>query len=116
MEPVTIVINDAPYGIEKPWNALRLARALAATKQKVNIFLLGDGALLAKKGQQPPSGYYNLAQMLRELIALGTNVRACGTCLNSRGIKEDELIEGVAVGKMLDLARWMGESSKIVTF
>ena len=116
METITIIINDAPYGIEKPWNALRLARALVAIKQKVNIFLLGDAALLSKKGQQTPPGYYNLAQMLGELITLGVNVRACGTCLNSRGIKEDEMIEGVAVGKMLDLARWIGESSKIMTF
>lgn len=116
METMTIIINDAPYGIEKPWNALRLARALVATKQRVNIFLLGDAALLAKKGQQTPTGYYNLAQMLGELITLGVNVRACGTCLNARGIKEDELVEGAAVGKMLDLAHWTEESSKIMTF
>jgi uncharacterized protein involved in oxidation of intracellular sulfur len=116
METITIIINDAPYGIEKPWNALRLARALVAIKQKVNIFLLGDAALLAKKGQQTPPGYYNLAQMLGELLTLGVNVRACGTCLNSRGIKGDELVGEAAVGKMLDLAHWIEESSKIVTF
>jgi uncharacterized protein involved in oxidation of intracellular sulfur len=116
METMTIIINDAPYGIEKPWNALRLARALVATKQKVNIFLLGDAVTIAKKGQQTPAGYYNLAQMLAELVGLEANVRACGTCLNARGIKKDELVEGVAVGIMLDLARWTGESSKIMAF
>jgi uncharacterized protein involved in oxidation of intracellular sulfur len=116
METITVIINDAPYGIEKPWNALRLARALVATKQKVNIFLLGDAVAIAKKGQQTPPGYYNLAQMLGELTVLKANVRACATCLNARGIKEDELVEGVVVGKMLDLARWIGVSSKIMTF
>lgn len=115
MERITLIINDAPYGIEKPWNALRLARALVATKQKVNIFLLGDAVGIAKKAQQPPSGYYNLAQMLGELAILEANISACGTCLNARGIKEDEPVEGVAVGKMLDLARWIGESSKIIS-
>jgi uncharacterized protein involved in oxidation of intracellular sulfur len=93
METITIIINDAPYGIEKPWNTLRLARALVATKQKVNIFLLGDIVAIAKKGQQTPPGYYNLAQMLAELVDLETNVRACGNCLNARGIKDDELVE-----------------------
>ena len=116
MEMMTLIINDAPYGIEKPWNALRLARALVATKQKVNIFLLGDAVAISKKGQQTPPGYYNLAQMLGEIVVLGANVKACGTCLNSRGIKEEELVEGVAVGKMLDLAHWTEESSKILTF
>lgn len=75
MKPMTIIINDAPYGIEKPWNALRLARALVAKKQQVKIFLLGDAVTIAKKGQQTPPGYYNLAQMLAELVGLEANVR-----------------------------------------
>ena len=116
MENITMIINDAPYGIEKPWNALRLAKALLVVKQKINIFLMGDAVGLAKKDQQTPTGYYNLAQMLGELAALGAEVRACGTCVNSRGIKEAELVEGVVIGKMLDLARWVAGSPKVVTF
>jgi uncharacterized protein involved in oxidation of intracellular sulfur len=116
MEPITIVISDAPYGTEKPWNALRLAGALAAIKQKVNIFLLGDAVAVAKKDQKTPAGYYNLAQMLSELVKAGTDVLACGTCLKSRGLEGHELVEGVTVGKMLDLARWTAESSKVLTF
>lgn len=95
MGSITIIINDAPYGNEKPWNALRLAKALVAIKQKVTIFLMGDAVILAKKGQQTPTGYYNLAQMLGELIVLGAEVRACGNCINSRGLKEEDLVEGV---------------------
>jgi uncharacterized protein involved in oxidation of intracellular sulfur len=116
METMTLIINDAPYGTEKPWNALRLAGALIATKQKVNIFLLGDSVAIAKKGKKTPTGYYNLAQMLGELVKRGADVRACGTCLTARGIEPHELVEGVFVGKMLDLARRSGESSKIITF
>jgi len=114
METITLIINDAPYGNERPWNALRLAGALIATKQRVNIFLLGDAVAIAKKGQKTPAGYYNLAQMLKDLIGSGANVRACGTCLNSRGIEGNELVEGVFVGKMLDLARWAEESAKVL--
>lgn len=116
MEAITIIINDAPYGIEKPWNAIRLAKALVSIKQSVKIFLMGDAVVLAKKGQQTPTGYYNLAQMLGELIVLGAEVRVCGTCINSRGLKEEELVDGVMVGKMLDLARWVSESVKVITF
>jgi len=116
MEAITIIINDAPYGIEKPWNALRLAKALVSIKQKVNIFLMGDAVALAKKGQQTPTGYYNLAQMLGELVALGAEVRACGTCIHSRGLQQEELVEGVVVGKILDLAHWCSESLKVITF
>jgi uncharacterized protein involved in oxidation of intracellular sulfur len=116
METITFVINDAPYGNERPWNALRLAGALIATKQKVNIFLLGDAVAIAKKGQKTPAGYYNLAQMLKNLAESGANVRTCGTCLNSRGIGENELIEGIQVGKMLDLARWIEGNARVIVF
>lgn len=116
METITIIINDAPYGIEKPWNALRLAKTLTAIKQKVNLFLMGDAVSIAKAGQQTPAGYYNLGQMLAELIALGAEVRACGTCVNSRGIKEEELVEGVIIGKMLDLAKWTADSKQVINF
>jgi uncharacterized protein involved in oxidation of intracellular sulfur len=113
---VTLIINDGPYGTEKLWNALRLAGALITTKQKVNVFLLGDAVAAAKKGQKTPSGYYNLARMLGELVKAGADVRACGTCLSARGFEVNELVEGVSVGKMLDLARWAEESSKVITF
>lgn len=116
MEAITIIINDAPYGTEKPWNALRLSKALVALKQKVNIFLLGDAVGLAKSNQQTPAGYYNLEQMLGELVALGVAVRACGTCVNARGLKQEDLIAGVVAGKMLDLANWIATSSKAINF
>ena len=116
MEGITIIINDAPYGSEKPWNALRLAKALAVKKQGVNIFLMGDGAAIAKKGQEPPQGFYNLGKMLADLIGLGAGVRVCGTCLESRGIKPEELIEGAAAGKMLDLEHWVETSAKVISF
>lgn len=114
-----MILNTAPYGDEKIWNALRLAEALtsAGIKMKVNIFLLGDAVATAKKGQKPPEGYYSLEKMLEKLIGQGTEVVACKTCINARGLKQEELIEGIRVGStVLDLARWVKESQKILTF
>jgi uncharacterized protein involved in oxidation of intracellular sulfur len=110
------IISEAPYGNEKPWNALRLAKALVAIQQKVKIFLLGDAVALAKRGQKTPAGYYNLAQMVADLISSGAEVRVCVTCVDARGLKTEELVDGVAVGKMLDLAHWVEEGSKVLTF
>lgn len=114
-----MIINTVPYGDEKVWNALRLAEALtsAAIKMKVNIFLLGDGVTIAKKGQKPPEGYYNLEKMLKKLVDHGVEVIICKTYLNARGLIQQELIEGVKIGStVLDLARWIKESQKILTF
>lgn len=48
-----------------------------------------------------PQGYYNLEIMLRSVIRRGGKVGVCGTCLDARGIADDELAEGVVA------ARWM---------
>jgi uncharacterized protein involved in oxidation of intracellular sulfur len=115
---LTIIINDAPYGMEKPWNGLRLAKTSlsAAIQSKVNIFLLGDAVSIAKKGQNLPEGYYNLEKMLTDFVKKGGIVRACGTCLKARGLSQENLVEGVKVGSMIGLATWVEESSNVLSF
>ena len=75
MDKLTVVIQDTPYGTEKAYNALRYASALLAHQVAVNVFLLGDGVAVAKRNQKTPSGYYNTADMLRQLIAKGAQVK-----------------------------------------
>jgi len=75
MERLTIILNDAPYGTEKAYNALRYASALVATSVDVTLFLLADGVLAGKSGQKTPTGYYNTADMLKELISKGVKVK-----------------------------------------
>jgi len=118
METLTIILNSPPYGDEKAWNALRLAKTLisAAVKMKVNIFLLGDAVSSAKKEQRTPEGYYNLKKMLEELIEQDVEVIACGTCLNARGLAKEDLIKGVQVGTMMHLAQRVKESQKVLSF
>ncbi len=61
-------------------------------------------------------GYYNTANMLGELIAKGVKVKSCGTCCTARGLGQQDLIEGVEIGRMIDLAQWTKESDSVVTF
>jgi uncharacterized protein involved in oxidation of intracellular sulfur len=94
METITIIINDVLYGGERPWNALRLALTSlsVAIKSNANVFLLGNAVSIAKKGQNPPEGYYNLERMLADMIAKGGKVRACGTCLKAKGLGQEDLL------------------------
>ena len=119
METLTMILQSPPYGDEKVWNALRLTKALitATIGMKVNIFLLGDSVTTAKTGQKPPEGYYNLEKMLKELVEQGVEVVACRTCINARGLTQQDLIEGVRVGTTVgDLAQWVKESQKVLSF
>lgn len=116
MGMVTIVLQDAPYGNEKVWNALRLSQALVSVGSQVRIFLYGDSVAAAKKGQNPPKGYYNIGDMLKALMEKGVEVRSCLTCTNARGLTQDDFLEGAVVGKTIDLARWIHEGGQVMTF
>ncbi len=66
------IINDGPYGNERPYNALRLALDLAKRPEaQVRVFLIGDGVNCALAGQKTPDGYYNIERMLKSLARRG---------------------------------------------
>jgi len=116
MEKITIVLQDAPYGNEKVWNAIRLSEALMAVGVGVRIFLYGDSVVSAKKGQTTPTGFYNIGDMVAGLIKKGVEVRACLTCAKARGIRQEDYIEGAIIGKTLDLAHWIKEGGQVMVF
>ncbi len=67
-----LVVNDAPYGSERPYNALRLALNLVKRPDvSVRVFLMGDGVSCARRGQKTPDGYYNVERMLQSLARRG---------------------------------------------
>jgi uncharacterized protein involved in oxidation of intracellular sulfur len=67
------LITDAPYGNERPYNALRLAMNLAKREDdiQVRVFMTGDGVVCARKGQKTPDGYYNIERMLKFIATKG---------------------------------------------
>ncbi len=115
---ILILINDAPYGTEKAYNALRLAITLQKehTSTEVLIFLMADAVGCAVPNQTTPNGYYNIERMLKSVINRGGKVKACGTCTDARGIKNLPLIEGVEISNMSELTQWTVEADKVVTF
>jgi uncharacterized protein involved in oxidation of intracellular sulfur len=108
------ILNDAPYGTERSYNALRLARALSKTQgQLVRVFLMGDAVACAKAGQKVPEGYYNAGDMVR---MAGGEVGLCGTCMDARGLREDEMVEGARRGTLKTLADWTAQADKVLVF
>lgn len=115
---ILLIINDAPYGTEKAYNALRLA--MTAQKEhpeaEVRIFLMADAVTCALPHQTTPQGYYNIERMLRSVISRNGLVKACGSCAEARGLKDLQLIDGVKISTMSQLTQWVMESEKIITF
>lgn len=66
------IINDSPYGNERPYNALRLAYNLVKRAgTNVRVYLIGDAVNCAVSGQKTPEGYYNIERMLKSLAKRG---------------------------------------------
>lgn len=111
------ILNEAPYGSERTYNGLRLARSLLNTGQtSVRIFLIGDGASAAHDGQKVPPGYYNIGDMLAMLTGHGGEVAVCGTCMDARGLAEKDLVKGCQRGSMDILTEWTLAADKVLSF
>lgn len=108
------ILNDAPYGTERSYNALRLARALGKLEgEMVRVFLMGDAVACAKSGQKVPTGYYNAGDMVR---MVGGEVALCGTCMDARGLSDEQVVEGARRSTLSELAEWTAKADKVLVF
>ena len=112
-----LIINEGPYGNEKPYNALRLAMTLQKEHQaEVRIFLMGDAVVNAMTGQKTPDGYYNMERMLKGVLVKGGIVKLCGTCMEARGISEEMIVKGCQRSTMIELAGLTNQADQVLVF
>ena len=123
MASMIVMTGEPPYGKERVYSALRFALAARFEGHDVNVFLLEDAVFAAKSGQNPVdiqgllgARMPNCGELLAEVIKSGAKVKCCGVCCNERGSKQEELIEGVEIGSMYDLVKWVAETDKNVMF
>jgi len=113
------ILNDPPYGTERSYNGLRLARELlkdTAPGVEVKVFLIGDAASGAKAGQKVPQGYYSIEALLHGISARGGEIGVCGSCMDARGLADADLAKGCARSSMAQLAAWTGWAYKTLVF
>ena len=115
---ILILINDAPYGTEKAYNAFRLANQLGKEHltAEIRIFLMADAVSCAVTNQITPDGYYNIERMLKFSLRKGAKVKICGSCVEARGLKGIQLIEGINISTMAEFTSWAVDSDKVLTF
>jgi len=115
---ILFIINDAPYGSEKAYNALRLANQLGKDNPdtEIRIFLMADAVACALPDQTTPNGYYNIERMLKLALTKGAKVKICGSCADARGLRNLPLIAGAEMSSMPELGNWVVSSDKILVF
>jgi uncharacterized protein involved in oxidation of intracellular sulfur len=113
---VLLVVNTAPYGSEGPYNAFRLADALALRGEHVEIFLMGDAVTAATAGQDPRGAHASLEHLLVELLKKGVDVSCCGTCCSARGLTEARMVAHARMATIHDLAEATVRNDRVVSF
>ncbi len=114
---VLVILNDAPYGLERTFQGLRMADAMLKLEEELEltVYLSNDAVQCAKRGQVTPDGYYNVERMLKPIIRRGS-VIACRTCLDARGLRPEDLIEGVRVVTLGEAAQLALEADKTLVY
>ncbi len=112
---ILIILNEPPYGTERSYNGLRMAKALSNTDAKVTVFLMADAIVCAKRGQKVPQGFYNIELMLKSVIRKG-EVLLCGTCMDARGFTDDDIVPDAQRSTMQELAERTLAADKVLVF
>ncbi len=117
MAKTLFILNDAPYGTERSYNALRLAGALSKREgEEVKVFLIGDASACAKGHQKLPPGHYNIEVMLKVPARHGAEIGVCGSCMDARGIADSDLAEGTKRSTLDELTGWTQWADKTLVF
>jgi uncharacterized protein involved in oxidation of intracellular sulfur len=112
-----LILNDPPYGTERSYNRLRLGGALAKREdEEVRVFLMGDAASGAKSGQSVPQGFYSIERMIRMITLKGGGAAACSTCMDARGLRDEDLSEGIRRGSLEELVDWIQWADRVLVF
>ncbi|MFZ5822813.1 MAG: DsrE/DsrF/TusD sulfur relay family protein [Bacillota bacterium] len=110
---LTLFLTATPFASQSPATTLNLAEAALEKGYRVNLFLSADAVYCASAGQKaiglPPVG-----ERLPQLMEKGLRVDLCGSCLQLRGLKRDQRIEGAQPSSLKNLFAMIRESKAFI--
>lgn len=118
MKKILIIVHAPAYGSERMLSALRLATALLAREEQIElaVFMMSDAVTVGLPNQAVAEGSGSLQSMIEHLVESGAAIRLCRTCALARGVADLPLINGVEIATLADLAAWTLLADKVITF
>jgi len=111
---LTISLFTTPYVYENTYTAMKIAEAALKKGYSVNLFASADGVHNFTLDQKA-RGIPNAQEEFKNLLDKGLNVELCGTCLQFRGIKKDDLLEDAKPSSMVKLCDLIEKSDVFLT-
>jgi predicted peroxiredoxin len=99
-EKLVIMVTHGPDEPELATIPFAMAGAAVASDVDVVLGFQGDGCLLVKKGVAETVAapeFAPLGGLLETIHDLGGKLLVCSPCVKSRGLSEDDLVEGAEI-------------------
>ena len=108
----TLVASSAPQDGDAVYNTLRLAQTAHNRGHDVRLFFINDAVDAVRRG----FGAQEMRDLLDGCIRDEIPVKICTTCLTRCGIDQSAVRDDVTMAAMSDLAEWIEESDRVLTF
>ena len=99
-EKLVIMVTHGPEEPELATIPFAMAGAAVASDVDVVMGFQGEGCLLVKKGVAETVAapeFAPLGGLLESIVELGGKLLVCSPCVKSRGLSEDDLVEGAEI-------------------
>ncbi len=117
MEHIAMILRKPPYGDISAAEAVRHALGGVSGEFKVSLIMTDGGVLLSKKGQdETGTGFTNLGAALQDCIDMDVEVFVEQFSLMENKISDVDIIEGVKVASMDEIAQILKKADSTMIF
>ena len=118
MAKIVVVISHGSNS-DKSSIAMTIANAAKSNGHEVAVFLSSDAVYLAKHGYTDSSVYRPfkaLEELVRTYLDGKGTMWACAPCVIHRGIKNEDMLEGVVVTGAASLLEWIAAGAQTICY
>ncbi len=119
MKKIGLIITHAPYGCEDAFAGLYVGTASLSKGMDVTVLLQGDGVYNVIKGHGDTLNMIHLPStepQIKDIIDLGGRVLVDKESAAIRGVKQEEMVEGVELVDSKEMLRSIKETNVTTTF
>ena len=113
-----VVVSYAKDNIDKATVGLTLANAALDIEEQVSVVFTSEGVRLAVKGYADGidngEPFKPMKQLIRQVLEKGGELKVCTPCMQKRGLRESDMIEGVDVIGGLDVIRVLKRADRSI--
>ncbi len=117
MRHIAMILRKPPYGDINAAEAVRHALGGVSGDFEVSLIMTDGGVLLARKGQdETGSGFTNLEAALKDCIDMKVEVMADGVSLMENNVGQDDIVAGVRVTDVDEIAQVLKKADATMIF